>query len=226
MAPHKPSSHYHHPILHGDRWAFMSPRQFPGVVRLTADFLIASKHRYYVGIFLYNHTQWSLKHRNNSQVNGSLAAIYERDSRILQSIAFSCTALSDFIISTSLLYFLRSKRTAFHDTRLAIARLILYSVNLGFLTTAFAVACLITWYTTSHSSFIFAIFFDFSGGVYVNSLLVSLNARRSIRRQMISGSLRTKSDFVPYSSVFNIDSRWNRESHELQRLSGTTVESL
>ncbi|KIJ23557.1 hypothetical protein M422DRAFT_786140 [Sphaerobolus stellatus SS14] len=67
---------------------------------------------------------------------------------------------------------------------MALDKLVLYSLNVGLVTTAIAVLFLITWLVVSHELILWTAFYYPAGEIYVNSILVSLHTRDSLREQM------------------------------------------
>ncbi|KIJ32254.1 hypothetical protein M422DRAFT_265906 [Sphaerobolus stellatus SS14] len=74
--------------------------------------------------------------------------------------------------------------SGFYRTQSGIQTLILYSINIGLVTTICAICTLIIWEISPPLRFLWTIFYDPMGSIYVNSLLLSLNARKRIRRRM------------------------------------------
>ncbi|KIJ39220.1 hypothetical protein M422DRAFT_258109 [Sphaerobolus stellatus SS14] len=138
---------------------------------------------------------------HNSPITRSVSSVYARGTLITQVVASRSTILCDALISGSLVYFLREKPLN-RSMRIGIGKITLYSINIGLVTVAVATIFLITWLAAPHSRFTWEIFFYPAAPIYVNSVLVSLNARKEIRAQMIKGYSR------PHSSMFvsfNVD---------------------
>lgn len=107
---------------------------------------------------------------------------------VTQGVSSIATILCDCIITLSLVYFL--KGPYFHPTtRFALHKVILYSINIGLITTIMSILPLVMLLTTPSTLFLWEPFFLPAGQIYINSVLVSLNARRSIRDQMNSYAL-------------------------------------
>ncbi|KAK0190221.1 hypothetical protein F5146DRAFT_1043319 [Armillaria mellea] len=138
----------------------------------------------------------------------SIIAVYSRFNHISGSIELGSSMLCDIIISTSLVIYLRESRTnVFRKTRHAVDRLVLYSVNIGLLTKC---ANLVTWLAAPESDFTWAIFHFSLGKVYVNSMLVSLNARHKIRQELRAGQ------YISPTSMFDVDGITTRRGGEVQ----------
>lgn len=89
-------------------------------------------------------------------------------------------AAGDVLITVFLCSFLQRSRTGFHQSDNLINRLMLFSINTGLLTSICAVMSLISivaWPDT----FIFVAFYFCLGRLYCNSLLATLNVRKTIR---------------------------------------------
>ncbi|KAJ3484323.1 hypothetical protein NLI96_g5728 [Meripilus lineatus] len=92
----------------------------------------------------------------------------------------STAAAADIIMSASLCYFLRRRRSAFKGTQSLINTLVVYSINSGALTSVCALACVIC-YAAMPRNFIFQAFYYVLPKLLLNSLLAMMNARPSIR---------------------------------------------
>ncbi|KAF5393735.1 hypothetical protein D9757_000328 [Collybiopsis confluens] len=89
-------------------------------------------------------------------------------------------AVADVAIAAGLFYFLQRSRTGFKKSDTMISKLIMFSVSTGLLTSVCAVASLLSiliWGKT----LIYVAFYFSLGRLYSNSLLATLNARKSIR---------------------------------------------
>ncbi|KIJ47851.1 hypothetical protein M422DRAFT_777994 [Sphaerobolus stellatus SS14] len=137
-------------------------------------------------------------------IAGSLLEIYDHFSEILQTVSFICSSICDIMICSSLAFFLnRRKKEAVKSTQGAILQLVIYSVNIGLVTTLTTVLDLVTWKTIAQDKFVWIIFYIWLGGIYFNSLLVSLNARASIRSRL-RGTIPTTT--LPNSTIaFDMD---------------------
>jgi len=115
----------------------------------------------------------------------TIVSVYSRFNHIAGGIELAASILCDMIISISLVILLRKNRDqVFRGTRHAVDRLILYSINIGLLANAVVIANLITWLVAPETDFTWAVFHFSLGKVYVNSMLVSLNARKKIRHDL------------------------------------------
>ncbi|KIJ42954.1 hypothetical protein M422DRAFT_253745 [Sphaerobolus stellatus SS14] len=134
-------------------------------------------------------------------ITRSISSVYASETLITQGVAFTSTILCDALISGSLVYFLR-KKPLHRSMRMGIGKITVYSINIGLVTVAVSTISLITEFAAPHSQFTWEIFYYPAAPIYVNSVLVSLNARKEIRAQMIKGYSR------PHSSMFmsfNVD---------------------
>lgn len=100
----------------------------------------------------------------------------------ISALTLSINALStavDILIAATLCIMLNNARTGFKKSDTIINRLILFVVNTGILTSCCAVASLVSllaWPKT----LIYASFYFCIGRLYTNSLLATLNARKSL----------------------------------------------
>lgn len=93
------------------------------------------------------------------------------------------TAASDVVIAMSLVSMLHLSRTGFKRSDSVINKLILYTVNTGLLTSIDAI-CSLASIAALPNTFIYICFFFALGRLYANSLLATLNARKSIRQKV------------------------------------------
>jgi hypothetical protein len=89
------------------------------------------------------------------------------------------TAVTDVGIALVLCFLLQQSRTGFRRSDTLITKLIIFTVNTGLLTSLDAIASLIS-YAASPNTFIYICFFFALGRLYSNSLLATLNVRRSL----------------------------------------------
>jgi len=114
----------------------------------------------------------------------------------LKALSMSVNAVAaagDVLIAMLLCTLLQKSRTGFRRSDTMINKLIAFSINTGLLTSICAVASLISiaaWPNT----FIYIAFYFCLGRLYCNSLLATLNARKSLR-----GDSRSRSDEMTLS---------------------------
>jgi len=89
-------------------------------------------------------------------------------------------AAGDVLIAIFLCTLLQQSRTGFRKSDTMINKLILFSINTGLLTSICAVFSLIS-ITVWPNTFIYIAFYFCLGRLYCNSLLATLNARKSLR---------------------------------------------
>jgi len=92
-------------------------------------------------------------------------------------------AASDVAIAFTLIVLLHRSRTGFSRSETIITKLVIFTINTGLLTSGCAVLSLIT-ITVFPNNFIYITFFVLIGKLYTNTLLATLNARRSSRGGM------------------------------------------
>ncbi|KIJ33951.1 hypothetical protein M422DRAFT_264090 [Sphaerobolus stellatus SS14] len=100
---------------------------------------------------------------------------------LLQGTASAATIIADCLISGSLVYFLKGP-TVHISTRIALHKLLIYSLNIGIVTTIMSI--LPVYFTTPSKLYIWEPFFIPAGQIYINSVFVCLNSRRTIREQI------------------------------------------
>ncbi|EIW53013.1 uncharacterized protein TRAVEDRAFT_53430 [Trametes versicolor FP-101664 SS1] len=91
---------------------------------------------------------------------------------------FSAEVVADTIITVSQCMLLVRMKTGFERTDSLISVMMRYSINTGLLTSICAILVLIT-YSTQPNNFVYMAFYFVYSKLYVNSLLATLNARRS-----------------------------------------------
>ncbi|KIJ27683.1 hypothetical protein M422DRAFT_37639 [Sphaerobolus stellatus SS14] len=126
----------------------------------------------------------------NTAIIDSAFAVYDRFSHIAQGIASGTGLLCDIIITIALVRFLQTRWSAFQGTRLALDKMVISAVNIGLLTSIFAILILITWLSAPQDTFLWTSFYYPAGQIYVNSILVCLNARQSLRAELRSAKGR------------------------------------
>lgn len=115
-------------------------------------------------------------------------------------------AAGDVLIAGTLCTLLHFSRTGFHRTDTIINKLIIFSVNTGLLTSLCAVASLVS-ILAAGQTFIYIAFFFCMGRLYTNSLLATLNARKSIRQA--SDEIRSTSASESHAVSLKPLSRFN-----------------
>ncbi|RXW25788.1 hypothetical protein EST38_g71 [Candolleomyces aberdarensis] len=88
--------------------------------------------------------------------------------------------VADILITGALFFFLHRSRTGFKRSDTMISRLILFTVSTGFLTSLCAIGSLVSILVWGHTLIYVAFYFSL-GRLYSNSVLATLNARKSIR---------------------------------------------
>ncbi|TFY76164.1 hypothetical protein EWM64_g7848 [Hericium alpestre] len=101
------------------------------------------------------------------------------------------TAASDVAIALALCSMLHKSRTGFRSSDSMINKLIMFTVNTGLLTSIDAV-CSLASIAGSPNTFIYICFFFTLGRLYSNSLLATLNARRSLRQSSSGNAINSE----------------------------------
>lgn len=97
------------------------------------------------------------------------------------TLGLSSASTLDVLITTAMWYFLQMSRTGFREMDHVIDKIMLYTLNNGALTCLTTVMSLIFWLTMPGNLVFLGLHFAISK-LYANSLLGTLNSRRSLRR--------------------------------------------
>ncbi|EIN10075.1 hypothetical protein PUNSTDRAFT_133841 [Punctularia strigosozonata HHB-11173 SS5] len=97
-------------------------------------------------------------------------------------LGLSCSVAIDVILAASLCWLLYGNKSGFSKTDGLINLLIVYGISTGAITGVCAILVLIT-YVTMPDNFIWIAFFFILGKLFLNSLLVSLNARTALKER-------------------------------------------
>ncbi|KAI5118226.1 hypothetical protein M0805_000722 [Coniferiporia weirii] len=89
-------------------------------------------------------------------------------------------AMADAAIAGALVFLLQNSRTGFRHSESVINRLILFTVNTGLLTGMTAVVCL-AMNLAFPTTFLYILFYLMTSRLYMNSLLATLNSRKSVQ---------------------------------------------
>ncbi|KAF4596944.1 hypothetical protein EYR40_007394 [Pleurotus pulmonarius] len=114
------------------------------------------------------------------EVHGDAGHLHIRINDIFGTLSMGSRMACDILISVSLVYYLSKWRSEIRRTENIIDGIIVYVVGVGVVTSAFSALVFITWLALPHQ-FLFMLFFSIL--IYVNSLLVTLNARASLRNK-------------------------------------------
>ncbi|KAH0831946.1 hypothetical protein J3R83DRAFT_12832 [Lanmaoa asiatica] len=97
-------------------------------------------------------------------------------------------AAGDVLITVFLCFTLQISRTGFQKSDTLITKLILFSINTGFLTSLCALASLVCISVWPHM-WIYIAFYFCIGRLYCNTLLATLNARKGLRGGSRNGDM-------------------------------------
>ncbi|OBZ68460.1 hypothetical protein A0H81_11483 [Grifola frondosa] len=100
------------------------------------------------------------------------------------ALGLSLSSALDILVTVSLCVFLRRSRTGFSSMDRVINTLTLYTIQSGLLTCIVTIIALIFWLAIPHSLVFFGIHLAICK-LYSNSLLATLNARRSLRVDVV-----------------------------------------
>lgn len=121
-----------------------------------------------------------------------------------ECISLASTIVCDGLINASLVYFLRGKPTDYAPTRLALNRMAMYSINVGIATTGVGICIFALWINDPVQQ-TWTIPFYAAGPVYVISILVSLNMRRSLHTRMFESRQPVRTSISMQFRSFPID---------------------
>ncbi|KZS88509.1 hypothetical protein SISNIDRAFT_260500 [Sistotremastrum niveocremeum HHB9708] len=111
----------------------------------------------------------------------------------LPGVALGISALSDILVSLTMVYYLRKQATGFAKTDTIINTLSIWTLHTGALTGICATLTLVFMATLPHTMIFISCYLAF-GKVYVNSMLATLNSRQTLRdrtRENMSISMQT-----------------------------------
>ncbi|KAL4257221.1 DUF6534 domain-containing protein [Pleurotus pulmonarius] len=114
-----------------------------------------------------------------------IISIHHTSAEIFGGLQLAASVVCDVLITSSLVFYLRDNRGEFKRTQNVVDRLVIYSINIGMVTSIISLSALITrqWFAMP-DNFIFSTFHILIGKVYFNSWLVTLNARKTMRKHL------------------------------------------
>ncbi|KAF7330928.1 WD40 repeat-like protein [Mycena venus] len=118
-----------------------------------------------------------------SGIKGFLSSTFGKLGEITWVLyaGFTLSVVADFAIAITLCYYLYRSRGGIKRTDSLITVLMMYTINIGLLTSVFQLACFITYAVMRNFVFL-AMYFPISK-LYVNSLFATLNARDSLQQR-------------------------------------------
>jgi len=117
-------------------------------------------------------------------------------SKVVQAWA-SLGVATDIMIASGLSFYLHTSRSGIESTDKLINKLMVYAINNGILTSVFDIIVLI-FVTTEPDNLIFFAFSQVLGNLYTNSMMATLNSRRSFAQRGLPisrGQTRTVPSF-------------------------------
>ncbi|KIK97729.1 hypothetical protein PAXRUDRAFT_824652 [Paxillus rubicundulus Ve08.2h10] len=132
------------------------------------------------------------------------------------TLGVTLSASVEFIITMTMIIFLRSRKTGFASMNHIINALVLYTMETGGITCLVTIASLICWLVMRHNLIFLGMHFAIAK-LYANSLLATLNTRKRLRVDRMYSSERENNGGLaaPLPSPVNI-------SHFSQRILGPT----
>ncbi|KDQ23510.1 hypothetical protein PLEOSDRAFT_171179 [Pleurotus ostreatus PC15] len=120
---------------------------------------------------------------SNQATHVVIISIHHTSAEIFGGLQLAASVVCDVLITSSLVFYLRDNRGEFKRTQNVVDRLVIYSINVGMVTSIISLSALITWFAMP-DNFIFSTFHILIGKVYFNSWLVTLNARKTMRSRL------------------------------------------
>ncbi|KAA1470135.1 hypothetical protein DENSPDRAFT_835858 [Dentipellis sp. KUC8613] len=105
------------------------------------------------------------------------------------------TLAANVAIATTLCILLHRSRTTFRKSDSLINKLIIYTINTGFVTSLDALIALVT-VASMPNNFVYMVFFFSMGRLYSNSLVATLNTRKKLRAEASTSGGHTGSDMA------------------------------
>ncbi|KAH9924473.1 uncharacterized protein B0H18DRAFT_433499 [Fomitopsis serialis] len=99
---------------------------------------------------------------------------------VVLSVGFASSAANDIVITATQVYYLHRRRTGLRGTEYIIRTVMFYAINLGAMTMIFSIAVLLT-FVLDQSSLLFGGLIELQSKLFANSLLININARRTLR---------------------------------------------
>jgi hypothetical protein len=99
---------------------------------------------------------------------------------------FTSGAAADVFIAISLCYYLSRDKAMFQRTKSIVKKVVQFTIATGILTSAFAIASIIAYFSNEGAFYFIAIHFSL-GRMYTNALLATLNSREQLRVNIQTG---------------------------------------
>ncbi|RDB19944.1 hypothetical protein Hypma_013123 [Hypsizygus marmoreus] len=111
----------------------------------------------------------------------SIDDVHSKTAKTYGAVQLVASVICDVAISAAMVFLLNKNRNGIKRTESIIDRLIIYSVNVGLVTSVIAILNLVFWQATPQN-FNFVIFHYIISKLYINSFLVTLNSRVAYRK--------------------------------------------
>ncbi|KAF7340986.1 hypothetical protein MSAN_02084000 [Mycena sanguinolenta] len=115
--------------------------------------------------------------------------VFKQHARWIFTLGLAVSSAVDVLITSLLFYLFQSKKPDTGHLKHVMDKLMLYAFETGSLTCVATIVAMISWVTMSHNLIFLGLHFVI-GKLYANSLLVTLNTRRNIRRGSTSSGER------------------------------------
>jgi len=110
-------------------------------------------------------------------------------------LAISLGVLTDLLTAAAIFWYLRKLRTGYKRSDTLVNKLIGYAINTGLLTSAFSIACLVTYGVLPHTFIYISLYFVLSK-LYANSLLATFNTRLVLKGRGTDNAHETVATFL------------------------------
>jgi len=110
-------------------------------------------------------------------------------------VAIGLGVLTDLLTAAAISWYLRKLKTGYKRSDTLVNKLIGYSINTGLLTSAFSIACLVT-YGLMPQTFIYISLYFILSKLYANSLLATLNTRLILKGRGTDNAHETVPTFL------------------------------
>ncbi|TFY60302.1 hypothetical protein EVG20_g7465 [Dentipellis fragilis] len=203
-------------MLEGSIWSIDSILLVTHLIELIVHLFFS--YRVFIYFLIYKQFRaWRVHIEATFATSLVAPSFHDFDKHITPNLALSalsCAITTDWLITGSLIMYLEKSRMVIsRRTSVLVDRLIYYAINIGILTSLTDVAVLALTALNLSNSLVYLAVFDVVGNFYANSLLATLNVRKSMASSVES------TDPISTMSAIELASPPGR------RLSGTQAQS-
>ncbi|CAA7262222.1 unnamed protein product [Cyclocybe aegerita] len=123
---------------------------------------------------------WAIKASQTDRITVS-----QKQYNLLSEIANGAAAIANILLAGTILYLLHRSRSGIRQSDNKITKIMIYTINTGAVTSIFSVLNVATAIALP-DAFVYGVFYFCAGRLYLNTMLASLNARKSLARQKTS----------------------------------------